>query len=162
MQRAPVPSPRRRQSSMTSKMRAPEVPSYLLHLATASTSYSRSSKGFHRVRYTKDPPPPVISMPQRELIYELHLPEPTPSNNAVKGMHFHAYKKLRNSWRASVLAAIGSRPACGADCMQRAGGRAVLRRQFGLGQRVWRTEALAGLPCGAKRAEPGRPRPDGG
>ena len=46
-------------------------------------------------------------MPPRELIYELHLPEPTPSNNAIKGMHFHAYKKLRNGWRSSVLAAIG-------------------------------------------------------
>jgi hypothetical protein len=45
-------------------------------------------------------------MSPRELIYELHLPEPTPSNNAIKGMHFHAYKKLRNGWRASVLAAI--------------------------------------------------------
>ena len=45
-------------------------------------------------------------MPPRELIYELHLPVATPSNNAIKGMHFHAYKKLRNGWRASVLAAI--------------------------------------------------------
>jgi hypothetical protein len=48
-------------------------------------------------------------MPPRELVYELHLPEPTPSNNAIKGMHFHAYKKLRNGWRASVLAAIGGK-----------------------------------------------------
>ena len=46
-------------------------------------------------------------MPLRELIYELHLPAVTPSNNAIKGMHFHAYKKLRNRWRASVLAEIG-------------------------------------------------------
>ena len=46
-------------------------------------------------------------MPLRELIYELHLPAATPSNNSIKGMHFHAYKKLRNGWRASVLAAIG-------------------------------------------------------
>lgn len=45
----------------------------------------------------------------RELIYELHLPDPTPSNNAIKGIHFHAYKKLRNGWRASVLAAIGDK-----------------------------------------------------
>jgi hypothetical protein len=51
-------------------------------------------------------------MPLRELIYELHLPAATPSNNAIKGMHFHAYKKLRNGWRASVLAAIeGKVPA---------------------------------------------------
>lgn len=48
-------------------------------------------------------------MPPRELLYELHLPEATPSNNAIKGMHFHAYKKLRNGWRASVLAAIGGK-----------------------------------------------------
>ena len=48
-------------------------------------------------------------MPPRELIYELHLPKPTLSNNAIKGMHFQAYKKLRNSWRASVLAAIGGK-----------------------------------------------------
>lgn len=43
----------------------------------------------------------------KELRYELHLPEPTPSNNAIKGMHYHAYKKLRNGWRSSVLAAVG-------------------------------------------------------
>ena len=48
-------------------------------------------------------------MPLRELIYELHLPAATPSNNAIKGMHFHAYKKLRNAWRASVLEAIGGK-----------------------------------------------------
>ena len=48
-------------------------------------------------------------MPPRELIYELHLPAATPSNNAIKGMHFHAYKKLRNGWRTSVLAAIGGK-----------------------------------------------------
>ena len=51
-------------------------------------------------------------MPPRDLIYELHLPTATPSNNTIKGMHFHAYKKLRNGWRASVLAAIeGKVPA---------------------------------------------------
>ena len=48
-------------------------------------------------------------MPPRDLIYELHLPTATPSNNTIKGMHFHAYKKLRNAWRASVLAAIGGK-----------------------------------------------------
>lgn len=41
----------------------------------------------------------------------------TASNNAIKGMHFHAYKKLRNSWRASGLAAIGGRlPAAPIAC----------------------------------------------
>lgn len=48
-------------------------------------------------------------MSPRELIYELHLPAATPSNNTIKGMHFHAYRKLRNGWRASVLAAIGGK-----------------------------------------------------
>lgn len=48
----------------------------------------------------------------RKLIYELQLPDPTPSNNAIKGMHFHVYKKLRNSWRANVLTALqGAMPA---------------------------------------------------
>lgn len=40
------------------------------------------------------------------LVYELRLPEATPSNNEIKGMHFHAYKKLRNEWRAAVAAAL--------------------------------------------------------
>lgn len=44
----------------------------------------------------------------RTLIYELHLPSETPSNNVIKGMHFHAYKKLRNDWRKSVLTALGN------------------------------------------------------
>lgn len=55
-------------------------------------------------------------MSPRQLIYELHLPDPTPSNNAIKGMHFHAYKKLRNGMRASVLAALGGQaPAAPID-----------------------------------------------
>jgi hypothetical protein len=45
----------------------------------------------------------------RELIYELHLPDPRSSNNAIKGMLFHAYKKLRNGSRAGVLAAVGGK-----------------------------------------------------
>jgi hypothetical protein len=52
---------------------------------------------------------PVISWPPRELLHKLHLPKPTPSNNAIKSMHFHAYKKLLNGWRANVLAAIGGK-----------------------------------------------------
>ena len=35
--------------------------------------------------------------------------KPSPPNNAINGVHFHAYKKLRNGWRASVLAAIGGK-----------------------------------------------------
>ena len=41
------------------------------------------------------------------LVFELHLPEPPPSNTAIKGMHFHAYRTLRKAWRASVLDALG-------------------------------------------------------
>lgn len=48
-------------------------------------------------------------MPPRELIYEFHLPAATPSDNAIKGMHFHAYKKLRKSWRVNILMAIGGK-----------------------------------------------------
>ena len=48
-------------------------------------------------------------MPRRKLIYEPHLLAATPSNNAIKSMHFHAYRKLRNAWRVSMLAAIGSK-----------------------------------------------------
>jgi hypothetical protein len=29
------------------------------------------------------------------------------SNNTIMGMHFHAYKKLRDGWRTGVLAAVG-------------------------------------------------------
>ena len=32
-----------------------------------------------------------------------------PSNNANKGMHFHAYKKMRNGELANVLEAIGGK-----------------------------------------------------
>jgi hypothetical protein len=42
-----------------------------------------------------------------KLLYELALPMETPSLNVIKGMHFHAYKNLRRSWRQMVLAAVG-------------------------------------------------------
>ncbi len=46
-----------------------------------------------------------------ELRYELAFDEETPSNNVIKGMHFHAYKNLRRQWRLRVLAALkGRRP----------------------------------------------------
>lgn len=46
------------------------------------------------------------------LRYELELPVETPSNNVIKGMHFHAYKHLRRQWRLMMMAALqGSVPA---------------------------------------------------
>lgn len=40
------------------------------------------------------------------LRYTLHLPEPSPSNNEIKGMHFHVYKKERNAWQQRTEAAL--------------------------------------------------------
>ncbi len=46
-----------------------------------------------------------------ELQYELELPAETPSNNVIKGMHFHVYKTTRRNWRLMVQAALkGFRP----------------------------------------------------
>lgn len=42
-----------------------------------------------------------------QLRYTLQLQMETPSNNVIKGMHFHAYKNLRRDWRLMVLAALG-------------------------------------------------------
>jgi hypothetical protein len=36
------------------------------------------------------------------LVWTLDLPEATPSNNTIKGLHFHAYKKVRKDWRGLV------------------------------------------------------------
>jgi hypothetical protein len=44
-----------------------------------------------------------------ELKYELELPLATPSNNVIKGMHFHAYKAFRVTWRDEVLKALNAR-----------------------------------------------------
>lgn len=41
------------------------------------------------------------------LRYTLALPVETPSNNIIKGMHFHAYKHLRRKWRLMMLQALG-------------------------------------------------------
>lgn len=46
-----------------------------------------------------------------ELKYQLELPAETPSNNVIKGMHFHVYKTTRRNWRLMVQAALkGFRP----------------------------------------------------
>lgn len=44
------------------------------------------------------------------LVYALELPEETPSNNTIKGLHFHAYKKMREDWRKRVSAAVEGLP----------------------------------------------------
>lgn len=46
-----------------------------------------------------------------ELKFELALPAETPSNNVIKGMHYHVYKTTRRNWRLMVQAALkGFRP----------------------------------------------------
>lgn len=44
------------------------------------------------------------------LVHVLDLPTETLSNNVVKNMHFHAYKKVRNKWREMVQAALKGAP----------------------------------------------------
>jgi hypothetical protein len=43
------------------------------------------------------------------LVYAFHLDAPTPSNNVIKQAHFHVYKRVRETWRARVIDAIGHR-----------------------------------------------------
>ena len=45
---------------------------------------------------------------QGTLRYRLELPEETPSNNVIKGMHFHDYRKMRSRFRFLVLQALKS------------------------------------------------------
>lgn len=42
-------------------------------------------------------------------VFELEMPQQTPSNNELKGMHWARYKKLREQWRAMVLDALGGK-----------------------------------------------------
>lgn len=42
-----------------------------------------------------------------ELVYRLEIPEETPSNNVIKGMHFQAYRALRKRWQFMVVSALG-------------------------------------------------------
>lgn len=44
-----------------------------------------------------------------ELRYELSLPEQTPSNNSMREMHFHDYKRIRQLWCQRVFAALNGR-----------------------------------------------------
>lgn len=46
------------------------------------------------------------------LAFRLDIPLETPSNNEIRGMHFKAYRDLRNRWAMEVLVALkGRRPA---------------------------------------------------
>lgn len=46
-----------------------------------------------------------------ELRFSLCIPVETPSNNTLKGLHFHTYKNMRRQWRMEVLVALkGARP----------------------------------------------------
>lgn len=46
------------------------------------------------------------------LCWQLRIPRETPSNNELRGMHFHAYKNLRRMWRLEVMVALkGNRPS---------------------------------------------------
>lgn len=46
-------------------------------------------------------------MPEGAVLkYTLELPEASPSNNVIKGMHFFVYKKLRQEWKVKVLRAL--------------------------------------------------------
>lgn len=45
------------------------------------------------------------------LVCAFELPEATPSNNTIKGLHFHAYKSLRRKWKRMVCAAAGAADA---------------------------------------------------
>jgi hypothetical protein len=38
------------------------------------------------------------------LVYSFSIPMETPSNNVIKGMHWHDYRHLRKVWRLKVLA----------------------------------------------------------
>lgn len=42
--------------------------------------------------------------------YILRLDEASPSNNTIRGMHPHAYKKDRWNWRCAILAQLGAAP----------------------------------------------------
>lgn len=47
-------------------------------------------------------------MQQLPLVLTLDLPEATPSNNTIKAMHFHTYKRVRKGWKALVQGAMQS------------------------------------------------------
>lgn len=44
-----------------------------------------------------------------ELRYLLELDEASPSNNVIKGMHFHVYKKTRTLWKSKIAQAVNGK-----------------------------------------------------
>lgn len=46
---------------------------------------------------------PLQWLGRAQLSYYFEVPEQTPSNNELKGMHFHAYRKLRSRWKSHIL-----------------------------------------------------------
>lgn len=61
-------------------------------------SSDTSAGSGYRPRYIPD---------DAKLVYCIELDSETPSNNIIKGMHFHAYKSMRRKWRMRVLASLG-------------------------------------------------------
>ena len=39
----------------------------------------------------------------KTLVHSFELPEPSPSNNTIKELHFHAYRNLRLMWKLKML-----------------------------------------------------------
>lgn len=50
--------------------------------------------------------PAMLWSAQGVLRYTLQFAEQSPSNNEIKGMHFHAYRKARTMWMARVQQAL--------------------------------------------------------
>lgn len=55
----------------------------------------------------------------KPLAFEFEIQEETPSNNVIKGMHWQAYRQLRQRWRVRVLSRglQGRKPE---TCLQKA------------------------------------------
>lgn len=55
-------------------------------------------------------PAPLWPEAPGELRYVLTYAQETPSNNMLRGLHYHAYKHLRRAWHMSTLQALGGAP----------------------------------------------------
>lgn len=47
-----------------------------------------------------------VWLPQGTLVYSLRLPQATPSNNELRGMHHRVYRALRKQWCGYVAEAL--------------------------------------------------------
>ena len=49
----------------------------------------------------------------KTLVHSFEIPEPSPSNNTIKELHYHAYRQLRLMWKVKVLSKgfPGGRPS---------------------------------------------------